>query len=131
MVVVAPAPKAGAGALAELASTYRHSLGWARSAVCSPTFSFPAAVAAVAVAAVACFPGGSGGNGGGASPKSTPFDFLRVVPDDRTYDDWLRDEERRYQRLGDFGIYYEGYPQYGPAGESIYHYAKKQGGSAQ
>ncbi|MBP9223149.1 MAG: hypothetical protein KBF76_04735, partial [Verrucomicrobiales bacterium] len=76
-------------------------------------------------------PGGSGGNGGGASPKSTPFDFLRVVPDDRTYDDWLRDEERRYQRLGDFGIYYEGYPQYGPAGESIYHFTKKQGGSAQ
>lgn len=49
-------------------------------------------------------------------------DYLGFFLDDRAYDDWLRSLERLYSGPGSGRILYEGYPQYGPYGESIYNH---------
>ena len=65
--------------------------------------------------------GGNGGNGSGGiqQPVRGP-NYASYLPDDRTLDDWLRDEEKEYSGPGEAVIYYEGYEQYGPNGESIF-----------
>ncbi|HRQ87391.1 MAG TPA: hypothetical protein PLA50_01245 [Bacteroidia bacterium] len=68
--------------------------------------------------------GGSAGGGGQAVQRAT--DYRRLVPDDRTRDEWRRKQEREYSRWGDYGIYYEGYSQYGLHGESVYDWKKEK-----
>jgi hypothetical protein len=65
---------------------------------------------------------GDPGPGGPPLPPLPPTipDWLSYIPDDRTYEEWLRDQEAAYGAPGTGTILYEGFPQYGPGGESIY-----------
>ena len=47
-------------------------------------------------------------------------DAQDTVPDDRTVDDWQREQEERYTGFNFFDIYYRGYDQYGRNGEVTY-----------
>lgn len=54
-------------------------------------------------------------------PPGYPIpDYRDLVPDDRYLDDWLEDEEVIFTMPGSTLIYYEGFSQYGPFGESIF-----------
>ena len=54
-------------------------------------------------------------------PPFDPFDHLEdPIPDDRTLSDWLDDLEMQFSYFSGFEIGYEGFPQYGPNGESIF-----------
>jgi hypothetical protein len=46
-------------------------------------------------------------------------DFPSFFPDDRTSDDWQREQEGIYSGPGQSNFYYEGYSQYGFFGESV------------
>lgn len=55
-------------------------------------------------------------------PGGDPGDegILPLFLDDRTLDDWLREREEEYSGFGSFRIYYEGFEQYCPNGDSIF-----------
>src|SRR5690606_3409218 len=62
-------------------------------------------------------------------PPGPPVDpgYAWLLPDDRTYDDWLRDQEELYSGPGSTRIFYENYQQYGPRGESLYDFNSAPG----
>jgi len=71
--------------------------------------------------------GPSNPNPSAPAPETLPpvdpglaFLFQFLFPNDRTYDDWLRELEDLYTGFYRFGIYYEGFSQYGPDGQSIF-----------
>ncbi|NLT71830.1 MAG: hypothetical protein GXX91_14225, partial [Verrucomicrobiaceae bacterium] len=47
--------------------------------------------------------------------------WLGLLPDDRTFDDWLRDREKEFSRSGTFRILYENFEQYNQIGLSTFH----------
>lgn len=55
------------------------------------------------------------GGGTGSSPN-----YWQLLPDDWSYEDWVRYQGSRYNLPGLTNIYYEGFYQYGHNGESIY-----------
>lgn len=54
-------------------------------------------------------------------------DYRDTILDDRVIDDWLRDQEVVFSAPGTTSIFYEGYEQYGPNGESIYNFNNAAG----
>lgn len=73
--------------------------------------------------------GGPGGNGGGGGPGTPglpvdpvdPFgDMMREMGDDDILENWLRDHEKAFSRMGDFRILYENFDQYQTGGESAF-----------
>ncbi|MCG8599258.1 MAG: hypothetical protein MI807_03860, partial [Verrucomicrobiales bacterium] len=46
--------------------------------------------------------------------------FSLLFPDDRTTDDWRREQEEEFSGFNPWGVYYEGFDQYGLYGESIF-----------
>jgi len=53
-------------------------------------------------------------------PVAPAPDFPSFFPDDRTTDDWQREQEDLYSGPGQANFYYEGFNQYGFFGESIF-----------
>lgn len=73
-------------------------------------------------------PGSGSPQTGGSTPlpqsqsSSDPItpDFPSYLPDDRTTDDWQREQEGNYSGPGEANFYYEGFDQYGFHGESTF-----------
>ncbi len=60
-------------------------------------------------------------------PLPPAADYRDDVPDDRIFDDWLEDEEKKYFGPGIPVFFYEGFSQYGPNGEVIYDFNNTAG----
>jgi len=54
-------------------------------------------------------------------------DYRDSILDDRVIDDWIREQEGLFSTPGSTSIFYEGYTQYGPNGESIYNFNNAAG----
>lgn len=69
---------------------------------------------------------GAGQNPGSGSQSESPgsmaLDYPSFFPDDRTTDDWQREQEGTYSGPGESTFYYEGFSQYGFLGESTFSY---------
>jgi fibronectin-binding autotransporter adhesin len=62
-----------------------------------------------------------------APPVPPAPDYRDSILDDRVIDDWIREQEGLFSTPGSTSIFYEGYTQYGPNGESIYNFNNAAG----